>query len=49
MNNALGELADLENPAAAVATCAVVVIGTGLLGLASRPLRGTRTGLSRDL
>ncbi|GAA4636954.1 hypothetical protein GCM10023196_088860 [Actinoallomurus vinaceus] len=47
MNNVLGNVAGLAGAALAVAVCAVAVAGTGLLALASRPLRTTRTGLGR--
>ncbi|MCO6008651.1 MFS transporter [Actinoallomurus purpureus] len=45
MNNVLGNLAGLAGVTLAVAVCAAGVAGTGLLALASRPLRTTRTGL----
>ncbi len=45
MNNVLGNLAGLSSPMAAVLVCAVTVVGVGLLGLASGPLRTNRTGL----
>ncbi|MQT04144.1 MFS transporter [Streptomyces jumonjinensis] len=45
MNNVLGNLAGLAGVTLAVAMCALAVAGTGLLALASRPLRTTRTGL----
>ncbi|PWJ02757.1 MFS transporter [Streptomyces sp. NWU49] len=45
MNNVLGHLAGLGSPTAAVLVCAVMVVGVGLLGLASGPLRTNRTGL----
>ncbi|GAA2254186.1 hypothetical protein GCM10010145_22740 [Streptomyces ruber] len=48
MNNALGALADLASPTAAVAVCAAAITGIGLLGLASGPLRTTRTGPAAD-
>ncbi|WEV26962.1 MFS transporter [Streptomyces sp. 71268] len=46
MNNLLGTLADLEGPTVITAACATLLVGTGLLGLTSRPLRTDRTGLA---
>lgn len=45
MNNVLGNLAGLASVTLALTVCAVAVAGTGLLAVASRPLRTTRTGL----
>ncbi|MCP9957869.1 MFS transporter [Streptomyces sudanensis] len=47
MNNALGALVDLEGATAVVVACAVLLIGVGLAGLASGPLRNDRTGLAQ--
>ncbi|MBB5938179.1 MFS transporter [Streptomyces zagrosensis] len=46
MNNLLGTLADLEGPTVVTVACATMLVGTGLLGLASGPLRRDRTGLA---
>jgi MFS family permease len=46
MNNLLGVFADLEGPTAVTVVCALLLAGTGLLGLASGPLRRDRTGLA---
>lgn len=45
MNNLLGTLADLGGPTAVTVACAAMLVGAGLLGLTSGPLRGDRTGL----
>ncbi|WP_307819834.1 MFS transporter [Streptomyces sp. MC1] len=45
MNYLIGNLAVLGGVTVAFVVCAVAVIGTGLLGLASSPLRTTRTGM----
>ncbi len=45
MNNLLGTLADLEGPTVVTAACATMLVGAGLLGLTSGPLRKDRTGL----
>lgn len=47
MNNVLGALADVAGPTVVVAACAVMLIGVGLAGLTSGPLRNDRTGLGR--
>ncbi|MGW6271101.1 MFS transporter [Streptomyces sp. NPDC055060] len=47
MNNVLGALVDLEGASVVVAACAVMLVGVGLAGLASSPLRNDRTGLAR--
>lgn len=45
MNNVLGALVDLQGATVIVVACAVVLVGVGLTGLASGPLRNDRTGL----
>ncbi|MFJ3821381.1 MFS transporter [Streptomyces nodosus] len=45
MNNVLGALVDFEGAAVVVVACAVMLVGVGLAGLASGPLRNDRTGL----
>ncbi|MFF9484360.1 hypothetical protein [Streptomyces sp. NPDC014676] len=45
MNNLLGTLADLEGPTVVTVACATMLVGAGLLGLTSGPLRKDRTGL----
>ncbi|MFD7437083.1 MFS transporter [Streptomyces sp. NPDC059861] len=47
MNNVLGALVDLKGATVIVVACAVLLVGTGLAGLASGPLRNDRTGLER--
>ncbi|MYT69160.1 MULTISPECIES: MFS transporter [unclassified Streptomyces] len=47
MNNVLGALVDLKGATAIVVACAVMLIGVGLAGLTSGPLRNDRTGLVR--
>ncbi|MEU6277488.1 MFS transporter [Streptomyces populi] len=44
MNNVLGNLAGVGGAAVTVVVCAVVIIGIGLLGTVSKPLRSARTG-----
>ncbi|MER6529059.1 hypothetical protein [Streptomyces sp. NPDC001508] len=45
MNSVLGTLVDLKGATAVVVTSAVMLVGVGLSGLASGPLRNDRTGL----
>ncbi|MEU3607968.1 MFS transporter [Streptomyces sp. NPDC035033] len=45
MNNVLGALVDLQSATVTVVVCAVMLVGVGLTGLASNPLRNDRTGL----
>ncbi|MET8898288.1 MFS transporter [Streptomyces albogriseolus] len=47
MNNVLGALVDLQGATVVVVACAVMLVGAGLTGLASDPLRNDRTGLDR--
>ncbi|MFZ3492090.1 MFS transporter [Streptomyces sp. 5.8] len=47
MNNVLGALVDLQGATVTVVACAVMLVGVGLTGLASSPLRNDRTGLRR--
>ncbi|MEV0278915.1 MFS transporter [Streptomyces sp. NPDC050610] len=47
MNNVLGALVDLQGATVIVVACAVLLIGVGLTGLTSGPLRNDRTGLRR--
>ncbi|MEV7991276.1 MFS transporter [Streptomyces sp. NPDC086077] len=47
MNNMLGALVDLQGATVTIVTCAVMLVGVGLTGLASGPLRNDRTGLRR--
>jgi hypothetical protein len=47
MNNVLGALVDLQSATVTVVACAVMLVGVGLTGLASSPLRNDRTGLRR--
>ncbi len=47
MNNVLGALVDLQGATVVVVACAVMLVGVGLAGLASGPLRNDRTGLRR--
>ncbi|MGW7079786.1 MFS transporter [Streptomyces sp. NPDC054866] len=49
MNNLLGTLADLAGPTVVTAACATLLVGAGLLGLTSGPLRRDRTGLAPRL
>ncbi|MEU3261529.1 MFS transporter [Streptomyces albidoflavus] len=44
MNNVLGNLAGVGGAAITVVVCAVVIIGIGLLGTVSKPLRKASTG-----
>ncbi|MFF0226898.1 MFS transporter [Streptomyces sp. NPDC004629] len=46
MNSVLGTLVDLTGATAVVVICAVMLVGVGLWGLASGPLRNDRTGLA---
>ncbi|WP_299538416.1 MFS transporter [uncultured Streptomyces sp.] len=48
MNNLLGALADTGGPTGVTVGCAVALVGVGLLGLSSGPLRRDRTGLAPD-
>ncbi|MGY3200478.1 MFS transporter [Streptomyces sp. TE5632] len=45
MNNVLGTFVDLEGATVVLVACAVMLVGVGLAGLASGPLRNDRTGL----
>ncbi|MFG2603177.1 MFS transporter [Streptomyces sp. NPDC048514] len=45
MNNVLGVLVDLQGATVIVVACAVMLVGVGLTGLTSGPLRNDRTGL----
>lgn len=45
MNNVLGAFVDLQGATVTVVVCAVMLVGVGLTGLASGPLRNDRTGL----
>ncbi|MFD5748995.1 MFS transporter [Streptomyces sp. NPDC127033] len=47
MNNVLGALVDLEGATVVLVVCSVMLVGVGLAGLASSPLRNDRTGLER--
>ncbi|MGP3737260.1 MFS transporter [Streptomyces sp. GDS52] len=45
MNSVLGTFVDLEGATVVLVACAVMLVGVGLAGLASGPLRNDRTGL----
>lgn len=45
MNSVLGTFVDLKGATVALVTCAVMLVGVGLAGLTSSPLRNDRTGL----
>lgn len=45
MNSVLGTFVDLESATVVLVACAVMLVGVGLAGLASGPLRDDRTGL----
>ncbi|WP_369199286.1 MFS transporter [Streptomyces sp. PU-14G] len=47
MNNVLGALVDLQGATVVVVASAVMLVGVGLAGLTSGPLRNDRTGLRR--